>query len=285
MWKPVVRKLLVASDLTDGSAQALRRGRGFVEAGGVLRVVHVLPLDASVEAAATARKHVQAVLRGETGREADGESGVSIRIYRGGPAEGILDEAARFDPDLIVLGAHGEPRMRDAIFGTTASHVLREATQPVLVTQSEASRPYSKVMVAVDSESADQVLDLAFALSAPDEVHVVHAFGSGLQPLVGAGDLLEEVRTDQDVLLAGVRQRLAAAGRQPARIESIVEEGEEMDVIMRAWTRVVPDLVVMGTHGRRGFAHLLHGSLAETALLGCPSDMLIMRTGQERPGS
>jgi universal stress protein A len=54
-----------------------------------------------------------------------------------------------------------------------------------------------------------------------------------------------------------------------------------MDVIMRAWTKVRPDLVVMGTHGRTGIAHLLHGSLAESALLGCPSDMLIMRTSAD----
>lgn len=33
--------------------------------------------------------------------------------------------------------------------------------------------------------------------------------------------------------------------------------------------------------GRTGVAHLLHGSVAETALRGCPSDMLIIRTSAE----
>jgi nucleotide-binding universal stress UspA family protein len=41
----------------------------------------------------------------------------------------------------------------------------------------------------------------------------------------------------------------------------------------------------MGTHGRKGLARLLHGSLAETALLGCPSDLLIARTSEDRRSS
>jgi nucleotide-binding universal stress UspA family protein len=279
-------RVLTANDLTPGSANALRRAVALAsEAGGELRIVHVLQTgieeDAHGIAQKVARDRLEAELRHITGEEGNGESGPTIRICYGAPAEAILSEAEGYDPDLIVLGAHGDPRLRDAIFGTTAGHIVREASQPILIAQNDPRRSYAKMLVAVDDEAAEQVLELALAFASPQDVYVVHAFGSVLEALAGDGDVLEDVRTEQDVLVAGLQRKLAASGRQPPRIETIVEEGDPMDVIMRAWTRVEPDLVVMGTHGRTGVAHLLHGSLAETALLGCPSDMVMMRTSDE----
>lgn len=275
-------RVLIATDLTDRSAHALRRAVALAgEAGAELRILHVLKTgiqeDANGVAQGVARDRLEAELRHITGKEADGDTGPTIRICHGAPAEAILSQAERYGPDLIVLGAHGEPRLRDAIFGTTAGHVVREASQPVLIVRNDPSRSYQKMLVAVDDEAAEQVLELALAFASPQEVYVVHAFGSVLEALAGDGDVLEDVRTQQDVLVAGLRQKLAGSGGQPALIETIVEEGDPVDVIMRASTKIEPDLVVMGTHGRTGVAHLLHGSVAETALLGCPSDMLIMR--------
>lgn len=274
--------ILTANDLTGGSANALRRAAAIAaEAGAQLLVIHAVPATAGEDVAFAARDQLNAALRAINGREANGESGVSIRICHGNPADAILNQAQRYDPDLIVLGAHGEPRLRDAIFGTTAGRVAREAAQPVLIAQNDPGRAYRKVLAAVDKEAADRVLELALAFASPDEVHVVHAFGSVVQALVGAGDVLEGVRADQDLLITRMRQKLATSGRPPVAFETVVEEGDEMDVIMRAWTKLRPDLVVMGTHGRTGIAHLLHGSLAESALLGCPTDVLIVHTPQD----
>lgn len=272
-------RILTAHDLTPGSANALRRSAALItEAGSELRVIHAIPATAGEDAAFAARERLAAALRGVTDRDLGSESALSMRICHAKPGDAILGQAKAFDPDLIVLGAHGEPRLRDAIFGTTAGHVIREAEPPVLIVQNDPDRRYRKMLVAVDDETAERVLDLALAFAAPDEVYIVHAFGSVAEALAGAGDLLEEARTDQEVLAAGLRRKLAGSGRPTPRIETIVAEGDPLDLIMRAWIRVRPDLVVLGTHGRTGIAHLLHGSVAETALLGCPTDMLIMRT-------
>lgn len=275
-------RILIASDLEPGSANALRRAVAIAsKSGAELRILHVLatPLSEDLQGAAqgAARDRLEAELGKLTGREADGESGPTIRLCHGKPADVILQQAERFDPDLVVLGAHGEPRLRDALFGTTAGHVIREAAQPVLIARDDPGRAYRRMLIAVDDEAAEQVLELALAFAAPDEVYIVHAFGSVAEALAGAVDVIEDVRAEQDALVAKLRQKAAASGRQPARIETIVEEGDPMDAIMRAWKKVEPDLVVMGTHGRTGIARLLRGSVAETALLGCPCDMLILR--------
>ena len=276
-------RILTASDLKPGSANALRRAVAIAsEAGAELRILHVVETPLSEDphgvAQGVARDRLEAELRNIAGREAGGELGPTIRVCHGKPADVILRQAGRFAPDLIVLGGHGEPRLRDAIFGTTAGHVIREAAQPVLVARNDPGRAYRRMLVAVDAEAAEQVLELALAFAAPDQVHIVHAFGSAVEALVGAVDVIEDIHTEQDLLVTKLRQKLAGSGRQPARIETIIEEGDPMDVIMRAWRKVEPDLVVMGTHGRTGVAHLLHGSVAESALLGCPCDMLILRT-------
>jgi nucleotide-binding universal stress UspA family protein len=279
-------RILTAHDLTPSSDVALRRAAGLAAQGGAeLRVVHALSPGAPESAADAARDRLEAALEEVAGGQTRGETGLSIRICRADAADIILSQAAAYEADLIVLGGHGSPRLRDAMFGTTAGHVARRAAPPVLIVQNDPGRPYRKIMIAVDDESAEQVLDLALGFASPEEIHVVHAFGNALQAVIGAVDPIEDVRTEQDVLVARLRRKLEATGRKAPRIDTIVEEGDEMDVIMRAWNKIEPDLVVMGTHGRTGMAHFLHGSLAESLLLGCPSDMLIIRTGSERQGS
>jgi hypothetical protein len=68
---------------------------------------------------------------------------------------------------------------------------------------------------------------------AEEEIHLVHACASGPKTPVAAGILLKG-RTNQNGLVARLRRTLGFAGRRSVRIESIVEEGDEMDVIMRA---------------------------------------------------
>ncbi len=54
-------------------------------------------------------------------------------LVHGKPYRGLLQVAGDKDADLIVLGTHGRGALDRAIFGSTADHVVREATAPVLV--------------------------------------------------------------------------------------------------------------------------------------------------------
>lgn len=49
------------------------------------------------------------------------------------PWKEIMDEAQRFEPGLIVMGAYGENRLLELIFGSTTRQVLMNATCPVLL--------------------------------------------------------------------------------------------------------------------------------------------------------
>ena len=54
------------------------------------------------------------------------------RIGHGKPAVQILQTAADFGADLIVIGVHGRNALDLGVFGSTANHVVRQAVCPVL---------------------------------------------------------------------------------------------------------------------------------------------------------
>jgi nucleotide-binding universal stress UspA family protein len=274
-------RILVATDLSAGAHDALGRAVAMArQAGAELRIVAAWPDHGDQDECSIARARLRDEIALLPGAPARLELDLSIRMPRGEPVDAILREAARFRPDLIVLGAHGEPRFRDAIFGTTASRVAREADHPVLIVQNDHRRPYETLLAAVDERSAEEVLRLATGFAGAKDLYVVHATGSLGQGLFGDGETLEAIREDQEAMTRDVAElvKTFSLGALAPRIHTIVEQGEASGVIMKAWETIRPDLLVMATAGRAGLARLLHGSHAETAILGCTSDILVART-------
>lgn len=81
--------------------------------------------------------------------------------------------------------------------------------------------------------------------------------------------LQEEARQWSTRQLAGVATRAKKAG---VRASVLLREGDAPDQIVRACRSTKSDLIVMGTHGRRGLQKLFLGSVAErvVATASCP---------------
>ena len=62
------------------------------------------------------------------------------------------------------------------------------------------------------------------------------------------------------------------------RMTHRLEEGEPAEEILRVAKLCGADLIVMGTHGRRGLARLLMGSVAERVVREAPCPVLTLRT-------
>lgn len=278
----MIERVLIATDLTGGSAFAIGRGcRIAAKQEAELRIVHVLPPGVPDDERATTRRKVFDQLEGRVGAPQGAELDAAITIAEGYAPSAIVREAREFCADLIVMGAHGEPYIEDAIFGTTATHVMRRSSCPVLLAQEEDRCPYETVMVAIGGDEDERLLETAFRIAPANDVYVVHAYATPVADLLGYGDVAEDLRTEHEVQSLRVRRSLAAVGKAPsaARLHSIVDEGDVMEVIGRAWRNSEPDLLVMGTHARGGLSRLFFGSYAESVLLGYHSDILVMRTG------
>jgi nucleotide-binding universal stress UspA family protein len=66
--------------------------------------------------------------------------------------------------------------------------------------------------------------------------------------------------------------------RACAETTGLVKLGHAADEILAAAAEIHADLVVMGTHGRRGIAHAVVGSVAERVIRASPVPVLTVRT-------
>ena len=144
------RNVLVAMDGSEDSVEAVR----FVESLGLprqtklrlLSVVEPIRYPASAPQALRARlvriiRELEAERRGElekvlerTARQLDEKiTRVSRSTPTGDPASEILATAARYDTDLIVVGARGLGGMARLLLGSVSEKVLRHAWCPVLI--------------------------------------------------------------------------------------------------------------------------------------------------------
>ncbi|WP_339780281.1 universal stress protein [uncultured Marinobacter sp.] len=138
---------------------------------------------------------------------------------------------------------------------------------------------YQKMLVAIDlTEEAPQVLDKARAMSDAHGanlvlIHVVEPVGYAY-----GGDIPMDLTELQDQLDKAARQQLAAYGDQYGvdKANQIVTVGRPESEIHRLAKEQEADLVIVGSHGRKGF-QLLLGSTANGVLHGTECDVLAIR--------
>ncbi|MBS1118199.1 MAG: Universal stress protein UspA [Deltaproteobacteria bacterium] len=138
------------------------------------------------------------------------------------------------------------------------------------------------ILVPIDfSEYSEQALDYAVALAdkLDAKVHVLNVIGV---PALGVPEL--GIALTASVIDGLVREhqeaidKLAAPRRATGRIgEVILRTGDARDVILQAREEVEADMIVMGTHGRRGISRALLGSVAESVVRMAPCPVLTIR--------
>ncbi len=139
---------------------------------------------------------------------------------------------------------------------------------------------YSHILFATDfsqeSESAAQrAADLAQRCTARlSLIHVVE-----FSPLDYGGEQMLPIEMDLEQELADeARKRLERLGERmgAAKSDQHVEIGSTKNEILRVAAATGVDLIVVGSHGRRGLALLL-GSTANAVLHSAPCDVLAVR--------
>lgn len=138
------------------------------------------------------------------------------------------------------------------------------------------------ILVPTDlSEGAEAALDYACDLAAKLEatVHLVHVIAI---PALGIPELGVAVTSTMiDQLIAENQtaiEALADSHRGKAVIgEVLLRTGDPRDVIDQTADQLGIDLIVMGTHGRRGITRALLGSVAETVVRSAPCPVLTVR--------
>jgi len=287
-------RILVPMDFSAPSDAALEHARAFARTwNGSLHLLHVTaerltpPHAAGDHADPTAMREIRDRLV-----DADRERRLTIRVVeRKPPAEAIINYARFAHIELIVMGTHGRTGVAHLLMGSVAESVVRSAPCPVLtVHQGSASTPaFTRILVPTDfSEPSDAALDCARSLQVQfgASIHLLHVLEEEqIAGPFGAEVFVTESPEAREGRLRDARERLAhrisPADRASGRMTTEVLFGQVASTIVNYASDNGFDLVVMGTHGRTGLAHLLMGSVAERVIrsAACP----VLTTHGERP--
>lgn len=138
-------KILIATDLQEGTNKAVEVGIQLARTlGAKVRLAHVLAVHgvqnlsalppavlADAEESAERRLRVRVSISGMT------EGSIDSVVLRGAPTDTIVEGAAAFGADLVVIGSH-HPRGLNHLLGSVAERVVRRSTCPVWVVRLDA---------------------------------------------------------------------------------------------------------------------------------------------------
>ena len=195
--------------------------------------------------------------------------GVTTRRILGGRAAKAIHNRARRDVDLIVVGSHGRKGM-SGLLASTSNSVLRGTSCSVLAVHLPTERNpdtdvprYQRVLAAIDlSPDCDRVLAQARALADACDARLLlcHA-----DPRLGSATETSRRRLADIATIYGVHDSYvhAVRGGTAKSIHTVARD-------------VAADVIVVGTHGRKGL-EALRGSTANAVLHGVPCDELAVR--------
>ena len=283
--------ILITTDFSAGARVGLdRAARLPLRPDARIALLHVLPEEDDLPTAerlvAGARRRLEKT-RSSAARMLEGEGkedcDVLVSVAHGKPFVEIIRQARAGKADLIVVGRHGERTFREMLIGSTVERVIRKGDVSVLVVNRASQEKYRRPLVAVDmSESSRLALELALRICDPadgtiDVVHVV-SLPSPARNI--------EVALVPDIIVRRLEEEQSARTKLSEFLHSVdatgrwnivLKSGDPREVILEEARSRRSDLIVMGTKGRTGLAHVLVGSIAEGVLRAASTDVLVAR--------
>lgn len=145
-----------------------------------------------------------------------------------------------------------------------------------------------RIFVAIDSSSTsqkalDEAIQLGCALGASlciataidDGPLMQH--GMGLGTYIDIDKVIEDMRQSSNALLEMACAKASEAGCQTERMLIEPSQQRVAEMISDAANLWNADLIIVGTHGRRGFERLLVGSVAENLVRITAISLMLVR--------
>jgi nucleotide-binding universal stress UspA family protein len=217
---------------------------------------------------------------------------VQTHIATGIPSEEVLAAARMKDTELIVVGTRGKTGLEHVLLGSTAERIIRMAPCPVVTVPAERSRTagsttvgkpnvINRLLVPVDFSDCSLdaleygVLVAQRAKASITLLHVLEPVSYGLDFTFPHVAKREQIRTELTGRLSNLVSTLTSAG---VPSDFTFSGGLPADSILNTAQSQSIDVIVMGTHGRRGLSHALFGSVAESVLRRSSCPVLTVRS-------
>jgi nucleotide-binding universal stress UspA family protein len=285
--------ILVATDFSAPSEAALAYGRRLAESTGArLHVLHVVDNLFMRAVLGDPRDYETAALRQMQDRmpaQAGGPAAIMAVERSDEPADEIISYARVHGIELIVMGTHGRGRMAHLLLGSVAEKIARTAPCPVLTLREMAPSSGAnglRILVPTDfSPCSDAALDYAKRMAARlrGSIRLLHILEhSAVAPSPGSEMFMPEPPQMRQERVATAQSQLSrrVLADSPSRVEVTT------DVLFGPTGAMITayagdngfDVIIMGTHGRTGLAHLLMGSVAESVIRTAPCPVLTVKS-------
>jgi nucleotide-binding universal stress UspA family protein len=144
---------------------------------------------------------------------------------------------------------------------------------------------YETILAATEfSSTSDSAFEEAIRLAATTgaELKVIHVYDPPLSLAVpyGSPELYQSAESATRKSAVEHLERLAERARaRGVEVKWILDDGFVADEIVESARREKASLIVMGTHGRRGVARVVLGSVAARVVATAPCPVLTVRPG------
>jgi nucleotide-binding universal stress UspA family protein len=293
-------RILFATDFSDCAARAQEYATSLAIAWDTdIDLLHVL--EGSADISPPERIHEEVAPQLDEIRKQIARKGVAatVRQGRGIPSDQINQAAKKCGIDLVVLGTEGRTGRDYRLLGSTAERVTKTAPCPVLavptlreaavrhVTAAESPIFIQHILTPVDF-SSPSLASLEYAIQFAHRIGAKLTLLHVLEPVfhdlgLGLGQIEQEPvkRAHWEAQLTELATTVTSFGL-PA--DSVVCGGIPSHSILGCALQRQCDLIVMGTHGRRGLSNGRFGSVAEAVLRQATCPVLTVRSPKFSPG-
>lgn len=219
---------------------------------------------------------------------------VETHTLAGNPVRQINQLAHHVESPVIVMASHGHSTLQRLRLGSVATGVVQSATCPVIIIRADGRElrgTFDRLLVALDgSEFAEEALAAVQAVLGTSglNLHLLRVvetakivggvFASFLYS--GIEYYIDALHEEADEYLQNIADGLSASGHE---VTWEVREGAVSDEIEQVAGEQGAGMIVMSTHGRSGFEHVLLGSVAERVVRHATIPLFVVRPGL--PGS
>jgi len=290
-------KILIAVDSSQESMLAAREAAARPwPAGTTARLISVVePLYASGTVGGSwSAPEVEEALRQSAGQTLQCAAGyfqqagveTSTAVLAGDPKSVIVEEAAEAGADFVVIGAHSTHGVMQFLLGGVARAVARLAPCSVeIVRRSPDSKPL-KILLATDGSECSQAAARSIA-ERPWPQGTAFRILSVVEPSVSllhlpyfSPETMEELRGKDmqraQEAVSSAEKILCGAGIE-AGSTIAVPAATPKELILSEAAEWGADLIVAGSHGRRGLNRFLLGSVSEAVALHAQCSVEIIR--------
>jgi nucleotide-binding universal stress UspA family protein len=271
-----MKKIVVPCDFSEQAVSAFRVALDIAsESKGEVHLLHIVELpimhDTVLMPVLSFEEALLKELQGKaeanfkklSDKHAKDNQRVVSKVLFGPTARMITDYAESVQADVIVMGTHGASGVREFIIGSNAEKIVRHSSIPVLTIKKYVKLSSIKTIVFPNTLDTENQEDLVTHVKA-----IQNFFKARLHilwintPTNFTADKITARRLEAFVKRYMLKDYIISVYNDPYEESGVINYAIEAKA----------DMIAMGTHGRKGLAHILSGSVAEDVVnhVQCP---------------